>query len=75
MDRNGAERRDITGDAGDSDVDMNTDQQREVATHCVLGVTRSFRLTEISRPPAFSDPATLFWHQTNGGSSTLEQEL
>ena len=29
----GPERRDITGDAGDSDADMNTDQQREVATH------------------------------------------
>ena len=29
----GPERRDITGDAGDSDIDMNTDQQREVATH------------------------------------------
>ena len=29
----GSERRDITGDAGDSDADMNTDQQREVATH------------------------------------------
>ena len=29
----GPERRDITDDAGDSDVDMNTDQQREVVTH------------------------------------------